>query len=249
MSLKHEDILVCLVCYLTVIWCKGLGASIRIEFGELIYRLTGKRVLPVQESDNIIEILRSALMRLLNEYGPQGNRRFVASRPNDISANTRGTPNLEEELVRLFNDEARRASADAIAQRLSPLTGYPNISISVNNRELYYVDVKVTSREQTGSPRDIYVSPGPVTRFQVESVGTEQVLIFKTRRGNLHVKVKNDAHHIMILCRARRVGQQGNLGQWSLEQCRIYDISNLQMRIKIEFNASFGDLRRELWHS
>jgi hypothetical protein len=226
-----------------------LGASIRITFGELIYRLTGRRVLPVQESDNIINILGSALARLLNEYGPQGNKRFVASRPNDISANTRGTPNLEEELVRLFNDEARRAGVDAIAQRLSPLTGYPNISISVNKKELYYVDVKVTSRTQAGSPRDIYVSPGPVTESQIESVGTEQVLSFRTRRGNLHEKVRNDAYHIIVLCRARRVGQQDNLGQWSLEQCRIYDISNLQMGVKIEFNASFGDLRRELWHS
>jgi len=229
----------------------------RIKFRDLIYKLTGKNVLPVEESDELIRVLASALRMLLNYYGPQGNLRFVASRPNDISANTKGTPNLEEELVRFFNDEAKGAGVNVIAQRLKPLTGYPNISISVNNRELYYLDVKVTSREVTsrekrGSARDIYVSPGPIIRFQIESEGEEQVLSFRIRKGNLYKKVRNDAHHITVLCIARRVGQRGNLGEWCLTQCMIYDIFDLWMKIKIEFNATFQDLireTRELWRS
>jgi hypothetical protein len=220
-----------------------------IKFGDLIHKLTGKNVLPVKESDDVIRIITSALRTLLNYYGPQGNLRFIANRPNDISANTmKGTPNLEEELVRFFNDEAKAAGVNAKAQRL-PLMGYPNISISVNDRELYYLDVKVTSREKRESARDIYVSPGPIIQFQIESAGEEQVLSFRVRKGNLHRKVRNDAYHIIVLCTARRVGQQGTFGEWSLTQCKIYDASDLQMKIKIEFNASFQHLTRELGRS
>lgn len=221
----------------------------RVSLRDLVRNLIGVEVLGFDKSDQeFLKLLQDSANTLLNEYGETGINEFVGKRPNDISDNTDEGLSLEEELVRYINNVSEESELHFKARRLTPRMGYPNICVVRNNDIYCYADVKVTSRVVRGSARDIYLSPGPITGMSTEIVGEELGLSFTVRKGNIYKKIRSSARHIILLFRAERIGEKivRNIrsGRWKIRNCEIFDISDLSMKIKIEFNASFRDLDR-----
>jgi hypothetical protein len=224
----------------------------RINLKNLIETLIGLTVLPINQTDNhFLEFLKIyVLKKLLEDYGDKGSKEFIANRANDISDNTDKGPCLEEEFIDYFNKASQEQKLQFNTERLTPRVGYPNIIVFKNNEPYCYIDIKVTSREAKGSARDIYLSPGPIINMssKIEDKGLE--LSFNIRKGNIYRKIKSQAKHMILLFRAERIGEELikykekeiRTGKWKIKKCELFDISDLDMKVKIEFNASFKDL-------
>jgi len=220
----------------------------RINLRDLIEALVGLKVISVNHADNLfLEFLKiHVLKKLLEDYGNKGSKEFIAKRANDISDNTDKGPCLEEEFINYFNKVSQEQKLQFNAERLMPRVGYPNIIVFKDNEPYCYIDIKVTSREARGSPRDIYISPGPIINMssKIEDKGLE--LSFYVRKGNIYQKIKSQARHMILLFRTERIGEELikgiRSGKWKIKKCELFDISDLDMKVKIEFNASFKDL-------
>lgn len=229
----------------------GTKSTYHVKFADLINTLLGYKVIPIDENSEedklLIESLRNSIKKVLRNYGRNGTREFIAKRPNDISDNTDKGPCLEEEIVKTFNSLLHDNPQNLEAKRASPRVGYPDIVIYKKGKDFCYVDMKVSSRRAKGSARDIYLSPGPITEMDTSFTKHDEIkLDFIARKGNLYQKVKADARHIIILVKVERVGETivngERSGRWKLKGAWIIDISDLRMKTKIEFNASFKDL-------
>jgi hypothetical protein len=222
--------------------------SYSINLGDLIEVLVGFKVIPISNSDNVfLKFLGiDVLKKLLEDYSGKGLKEFIAKRANDVSDNTDEKPCLEEEFINYFNEASREQKIQFNAERLQPQKGYPNIIVFKDNIPYCYADIKVTSRMVKRSARDIYISPGPIINMDSKIKDKELELFFNVRKGNIYRKIRSHARHLILLFHGERVGEKltngTRSGRWKLRRCELFDISNLDMRVKIEFNASFKDL-------
>jgi hypothetical protein len=222
---------------------KGSESVYKLEFSKLIKELLGLNVIPVtgirEDDKRPLEFIKSVARSVLRDYGTTGEKYFVANRPNDISDNVSEGKSLEDVLVEYSKNMTGEFKVDKFRERV----GYPNLRISKDDNVVCYVDVKVTARGKRGSARDIYISPGPPTNMSVRRNNKDKIFLsFEVRKGYLYKKVDRTASHIILLFRAVKLGNN----RWKLQSCSIYDISKLNMKVKVEFNASFRDLTHDL---
>jgi len=218
----------------------------KVTFQILLEQLLGFGVIKIDEiredDKKFLDILRQTVESLLKKYGKSGDGVFVARRPNDVSNNTVKDNDLEDELVNYLNEQGGQFQAG----KAKPTAGYPNIVVRKGGEVFCYIDVKVTSRSVTGSARDIYISPGPPTGMSVTVTDGKIMLSFQIKKGNLYRKVEQQARHLILLFRVENVGEYTVTGtranKWKLLGCRVYDVSGLILKTKIEFNSSFKDL-------
>jgi len=168
---------------------------------------------------------------------------FYARRPNDISDNTSGEC-LEDRIQRAFNNSSQNLSAIRLREK-----GYPNLKILHVQSVIAYLEVKVTSttRRSESSARDFYISPGTVINASSKILPNQINYTFDIQPGNTSRKIQFDAPHILILCKAENLGPSSRhrgFNRWRLLEYKLLDLANLELKLKIEFNANYRDIER-----
>ena len=88
--------------------------------------------------------------------------------------------------------------------------GYPDIKIVASSGKVIYIDIKATTRPETGSARDFYITPLGKTKEKVSTSGKHAVLGFVI---------------------------DGNPNNFRTIGWKLSDLSKIRIRMKPEFNA------------
>ncbi len=214
----------------------------RFRISDVIRNISGHVVIPINLENplhsQIVEILHRSLSHIISN-----DNIFYARRPNDISDNTIGEC-LEDRIQRVFNSRSQNLSAIRLREK-----GYPNLKIVQNQSTIAYLEVKVTSttRRSESSARDFYISPGTVINASSRISSNRINYTFDIQPGNTSRKIQFDAPHILILCKAENLGSSNRhrgYNCWKLLDYKLFDLSNLELKLKIEFNANYRDIER-----
>lgn len=214
----------------------------RFRISDVIRDISGHFVIPIDLENplhsQIVKILHNSLSHIISN-----DNIFYARRPNDISDNTIGEC-LEERIQRVFNNRSQNLRAERLREK-----GYPNLKILQDQSIIVYLEVKVTSttRKSESSARDFYISPGTVINASSRILSNQIKYTFDIQPGNTSRKIQFDAPHVLILCKAENLGpsnQQRGYNRWRLLDYKLFDLSNLTLKLKIEFNANYRDIER-----
>jgi len=214
----------------------------RFRISDVIRDISGYRVIPIDLNKSLHSQMINILHRTLLHIVKKDNV-FYARRPNDISDNTSGEC-LEDRIQRVFNNNSPNLSATRLRKK-----GYPNLKILQGQSVIAYLEVKVTSttRRSESSARDFYISPGTVINACSHILANQISYTFDIQPGNTSRKIQFDAPHILILCKAENLGpssQHRGFNRWRLLEYKVFDLANLELKLKIEFNANYRDIER-----
>lgn len=214
----------------------------RFRISDVIKDISGYDVIPINLNNSLHHQMINILHRTLSHIVTSDNI-FYARRPNDISDNTSGEC-LEDRIQRVFNTSSQNLNAVRLREK-----GYPNLKILHNQSVIAYLEVKVTSttRRSKGSARDFYISPGTVINASSQILTNQISYTFDIQPGNTSRKIQSDAPHILILCKAENLGpssQHRGFNRWKLLDYKLFDLANLELKLKIEFNANYRDIER-----
>jgi len=210
---------------------------------DIIYSITGHKIIPVDTQNNTIHYdIVTYLKQSLDNI--QKNMIFYAKRPNDVSNNTCDDQCLEKAIVEEFNKVSSNLQARWLAG-----SGYPDIEIVdlSTKKPIGYVEVKATARQNMHSPRDFYVSPGKVISVTStrSSGGNIQFNIVVSPRLT-HYKIREDAPHIMVLVKIYQLRDcklPKNMSYeckcWKVQKFSLHDLYSLRLKTKIEFNIDY----------
>jgi hypothetical protein len=219
----------------------------RFNISDVIMDICGHKVLEFDINDSLQQQMIVILKKALAHIASKDNI-FHARRPNDISDNTKDEC-LEDRIEKYFNEIKDSAKARITAKRLKE-KGYPNLVTFQDGAVVAYLEVKVksTTRRSESSARDFYISPGTVIKGRSTISSQEIVYKFDIYRGNTSRKIQADAPHLLILCKAEDLGSSERYSGyrlWKLLEYSIFDLSKLNLKLKIEFNANYRDIERE----
>lgn len=216
----------------------------RFKISDVIKDISGYSLIPLDYKNNFHQKTISALKSALESIVKRNNE-FHAKRANDISENTEGEC-LEKRIERIFNSISQSMKVKRLQVR-----GYPNLEIRDSNQKLIvYLEVKVTSvaRTSRSSPRDFYISPGSVLKGQGAVSPAKIVYTFDVSPGNTSRKIQAEIPHLLLLFKAENIGNSPKYpgyNLWKIRDFRIFDLSALNLKLKIEFNATYQDIEGE----
>ncbi len=225
---------------------KLVNKSFNIEISKIIKHISGKEIVPVDENNNdehkrLIKYIKEALQNIVEK-----DNKFLARRANDISENTKGEC-LEDRIVRYCEQIGSKYNLNAKRLREK---GYPNIEIRRrcgDKNTVGYVEVKVKSEERKSesSARDFYISPGSILDCEIKSDPPFIYFTFIVNPGLTSKKIRARVPHILVLCNAKkqRSGKDG-FDEWVINSYDIYDLYNLRLGIKLEFNANYNHIKK-----
>lgn len=193
----------------------GGGTFQNVPFGRLVEISTGKRVVPIDPSDQadveIIDGIAEAADRVLVRLSAEDSPARRESRINEVSTHFEAA--LLEEINRLPELECSLPrTAEGNLQR----AGYPDLMIRHRQTgRIVYLDPKLVKEGTMSSDlRTFYFTP---------SVQTKKVLF--------------DASHLLI-----GFEHDGNTQAWKFLRWHLVDLSSFRVRLKAEFQASNRDL-------
>ena len=216
----------------------------RFPISNVIKDITGYSIISVDISNplhkQIVTNLKNALTTILTR-----DNIFHARRANDISDNTQGEC-FEDRIVRYFNSISQNMVANRLVEK-----GYPNIVIKGQDGSvLVYIEVKVTStaRASKSSARDFYISPGSIRNCKVTTLPQIITYTFEISPGITSRKIQANAPHLLILGIVENLGSSSKYpgyNDWKLIRFKFYDLFNLDLKTKIEFNANYSEIERK----
>jgi len=214
----------------------------RFRISDVIRDISGHRVIPIDLHNPLHRQMINILHKTLSHIVTSDNI-FYARRPNDISDNTSGEC-LEDRIQRVFDNSSKNSNARRLREK-----GYPNLKILDGESVIAYLEVKVTSttRRSESSARDFYISPGTVINANSQILPNQINYTFDIQPGNTSRKIQFDAPHILILCKAENLGpssQHRGFNRWKFLEYKLFDLANLELKLKIEFNANYRDIER-----
>jgi hypothetical protein len=188
-----------------------------VPFRELIEMATGCRVIAIDPTDPVDELV----LRLLGEAIDESLRRFnePGSATNEIGRINEVSSHFEEALLEIIDAmpelscELPRTAAGNLQR-----AGYPDLLIRhAESGRVYYLDPKLVAEgSMTSSLRTFYYTP-------------------RTDTG----KILYDASHLLI-----GIEHDGNTGQWRFLRWHLVDLYDFLVTLKAEFQASNRDLYR-----
>lgn len=196
---------------------RGGGTYADVPFRELVELSTGRRVIPVDPSDPVDELV----LRLVGEAVDESLRRFNApgSITNEIGRINEVSSHFEDALLEII-DAMPELSCELPRNAAGNLqrAGYPDLLIRhPPSGRVYYLDPKLVAEgSMTSSLRTFYYTP----------------------RGETG-KILFDASHLLV-----GIEHDGNTGQWQFLRWHLVDLSDFLVSLKAEFQASNRDLYR-----
>ncbi|MDQ6808712.1 MAG: hypothetical protein M3Z64_04720 [Verrucomicrobiota bacterium] len=200
-------------------WLLHEGNELRgIPFPQVILDATGKRVLPVDASNEIDQRVIRQISTVLDE---------VLKRMNAADSPIQGIARINE-VSSHFEDMARELlnaapgfscdiphTADDRVQR----SGYPDLRlVATGSKRVYYLDPKLyAAGSRDSSFRTFYFEPKGATN-----------------------KVRDDAVHFILGFEH----EPRTAGHWNFTRWDIVDLSHFQVRLKAEFQGSNHDMYR-----
>lgn len=189
-----------------------LSAFQNVSFPIIVESSTGFRVISVDKKDdeNLIEDMSYIANTVSRKYYKNLIDRALykkiigklpkSFRPNEVSRI------VEYEIPTISNKFK-------VINRIIPLkqSGYPDIKVIENSGRIIFVDIKVTTRPEVGSPRNFFYSPQEKTIEKIDSDGIHLLLGF--------------------------VIKEAKPGQFSTTGWKIVDLSKIKVSMKAEFNA------------
>lgn len=124
---------------------------------------------------------------------------------------------LEKELPKVFIEEKNKFNVIKKFEHLGGV-GYPDEEIQDIYGRTTYIDIKGTTRPETGSARDFYFTPGAETRK----------------------KIKADARHALLSFII-----SGSPNEFTTTGWILVDLSKISVSMKPEFNADNTELYRK----
>jgi len=200
-------------------WLLDEGKELRgIAFGEVIFDTTGKRVLPIDRTNEIdkrvIKQIGAALDETLQKLNASNNPVQNAARINEVSSHVEdslrellnATPGLTCDFPPTANDKVQRS-------------GYPDLRIvDTASKRVFYLDPKLyAAGSRDSSFRTFYFEPKVATN-----------------------KVRDDAVH--LIAGVEHESRQG--GQWRFTHWDLVDLSQFRVKLKAEFQGSNRDMYR-----
>ncbi len=187
-----------------------------VPFREVIEATSGKTVRPVKPEDaadqRLLREIGAALDAVLVRLNDPAHAAHRQARINEVSAHFESA--LREELNRRPGFRcAVPKTADGRTQR----SGYPDLRL-----------------EDTRTGRVIYLDPKLYAADSRES--SLRTFYFEPKRGTN--KVLDDAHHLLI--GVEHGGREGRV--WKFARWEIVDLSQLNVRLKAEFQAANRDI-------
>jgi hypothetical protein len=190
---------------------------LELPFSEVIEKVSGKRIIPVDETDaitalflnNVSVAADSAVAQMNADNSPVKQMRRI----NEASRL------FEDALIKsIDSSDAFEARTPATAAGNFQRSGYPDIKIvHVETQRVFYLDPKLyKSTSENSSLRSFYFTP---------KTGTNKVL--------------DDACHLLL-----GIAHDGNDGDWMFLRWSLVDLSKLTVRLKPEFQASNRDIYR-----
>lgn len=187
----------------------------RFDFSTVMKASSGKRVIALDESDPVHELLLETIERAMSELTE------TMSQPDSL-AHQHSRIN---EVSRIFEDglmakiDAHPAFECGVPKDRDgkeARVGYPDLRVRHQASEtVFYLDPKLVRHDLWGSYfRSFYFEP--------------------KHEG---LKVGDDAVHLLV-----GIGHDGNTGEWGFSEWKVVDLSRCQLRLKPEFQAANRDL-------
>jgi len=189
-----------------------------IAFSEVIFDTTGKRVLPIDRTNEldkrVIKQIGAALDETLKRLNAAENPVQKADRINEVSSHVEdslrellnATPGLTCDFPHTASDKIQRS-------------GYPDLRIvDTASKRVFYVDPKLyAAGSRDSSFRTFYFEPKIATN-----------------------KVRDDAVHLI----AGVEHQSRDGGRWQFTRWDLVDLSQFRVKLKAEFQGSNRDMYR-----
>jgi hypothetical protein len=190
----------------------------RITLAELVETTSGRKVLPFQpDKDKVCSAILQAVQHALTEALKLAN---VPESPLRKTKRINETSKFfEDQLLALLSSTSGFVcEIPKTAEGKEQRSGYPDLRLTHQETgRITYLDPKVyAAASEDSSFRTFYFEP---------SEG----------RG----KINDDAHHLILGIR-----HDGKTGRWTYTGWKIVDVSQLELQLKSEFNASNRDLYR-----
>lgn len=187
------------------------------SFATVVRATSGKSVLPLDDSPPHQRVIAAISTALESALSEHSQPDSPVRTLRRINEASR----FFEEGLRLRLDAVPGISCSipltrsGIAQR----SGYPDLElIDEASGRVFYIDPKLVEQSSTAS--------------------TLRTFYFEPKGGTL--KITRDAVHLLI-----GIEHDGIAGAWTFSGWRIVDLSNLQVRLKAEFQASNAELYKE----
>lgn len=189
----------------------------RFAFATVMEATSGKRVLPLEDSDavhrQLLETLDEALADLTAEMSRPGSPAHQHGRINEVSRE------FEEGLMEAL--DARPAFDCGLPQTRDGRalrSGYPDLRVRHRpSDQVFYLDPKVVNDGSWDS--------------------TFRTFYFEPKDESL--KITDDAVHLLV-----GIGHDGETGEWGFTGWKIVDLSGVKLKLKPEFQASNRALYR-----
>jgi hypothetical protein len=194
---------------------EGLGA---IPFSLVVEAATGRRVLAVDEGDEVAEAILDAVA---------GAAAAVVEEMNRPGSLVRG--------LRRIN-EASRFFEDAMGRHLDELEGFRcEVPVTEDGRSMRsgYPDLRLV-HELSG--RVTYLDP----KLYEDGGEGSSLRSFYYQPRTANNKILDDGHHLLVGIR-----HDGVAGEWTFLGWQVIDLAGFQIQFKAEFQGSNRDLYRE----
>jgi hypothetical protein len=190
-----------------------------IPFSEVIFDATGKRVLPFERNSPTDQRVAQAISTACDETIRRLNARDSAiqnvDRINEVSSR------FEDTLQELLNaTPGLRCDFPLTAEDKMQRSGYPDLRIvDAESKRVFYLDPKLyVAGSRDSSFRTFYFEPKQATN-----------------------KVRDDAVHFVVGFEHQRREKNG---LWKFTRWDLIDLSQFQVKLKAEFQASNRDMYR-----
>ncbi len=201
-----------------------------VAFSEVIFDATGKKVLPIDKTNEVdqrvIKAIAAACDETLKRLNATDNKVQKIGRINEVSSH------FEDTLRELLNSTPGLScefpkTADGKEQR----SGYPDLRVvDTASKRVFYLDPKLyAAGSRESSFRTFYFEPKRSTN-----------------------KVRDDAVHLVVgfehqpRSSSGSAGEpgEGNVSGWNFTRWDIVDLANFKVKLKAEFQGSNHDMYR-----
>ncbi len=186
-----------------------------VPFSEVIYAVTGKRVLPFNATNaadrELVAKIGGALDAVLLKLNAANSPAKAKRRINEVSALFEMAIKAELNTIESFDCDFPKLASGA-HQR----SGYPDLRLAEKKTgRVFYLDPKLYERgSRASSLRTFYFEPKRETN-----------------------KILDDAHHLIV-----GIEHDGKTGAWKFLNWELVDLANFRVKLKAEFQASNRDL-------
>jgi hypothetical protein len=197
----------------------GEGQFQSVSFAEVVYAVSGAKVLPVDLADPVdaamLELVKTSLDEVLLELAVSDNPIHQVGRVNEISRHVE-----DALLAHLDAAEGYQCSVPLNASGKEQRSGYPDLRlVHAASQRVFYIDPKVYKQGSEGSSfRTFYFEPKRSTN-----------------------KILDDASHLIV--GVSHSGKQD--GFWQLDTWKVVDLIDFKVRLKAEFQANNRQLYQE----